>query len=270
VAGLIINLQYDSVERPLNNMVRIRGGTFQMGSPASERGRYDDEEQRRVTLNDYYIGATEVTVGQFREFINNTGYRTTAERTGRSIFINYGSMEYEERNGLSWRNPGFTQDDNHPVVHVSFFDAVEYCNWLSRREGLTPVYTISGNSITVNPSANGYRLPTEAEWEYACRAGTTTPFNTGNSIAANQANFADAMLYKTTPVRRYAPNQWGLYNMHGNVLEWCSDNIQGDFYSVRSSTWSSGQLYVRSALRSFIRRDVSLINLGFRVAKNGS
>jgi formylglycine-generating enzyme required for sulfatase activity len=153
---------------------------------------------------------------------------------------------------------------------MTLYDAIEYCNWRSRQEKLTSVYTVSGNSVTANANANGYRLPTEAEWEYACRAGTTTPYNTGRTISANQANFAATWLYKSTPVRKYAPNQWGIYDMHGNVFEWCSDNLINNIYSIRGGTWLSNPQEIRSAFRGFQPADVSTIYTGLRLARNGS
>jgi formylglycine-generating enzyme required for sulfatase activity len=265
---MVLAVNFDAEEKPISDMIRIRGATFVMGSPFSEQGRDDDEKQKRETLRDYYIGATEITVNDFRDFVKATGYKTSAEKSGKSVIINYGISE--EREGISWQKPGFTQEENHPVVHINLYDAVEYCNWRSRQEGFTPVYTVSGNSVTTNNNANGYRLPTEAEWEYACRAGTTTPFNTGRTLAANQANLVNALLYKTTPVRKYAPNEWGLYDTHGNVFEWCSDLVSdNNVRSVRSGSWLSGWDGVRSAYRNFLRADISMSVVGFRLARNG-
>jgi len=187
-----------------------------MGSPANEPGRYDDEgPQRQVTVSGFYMGKYQVT-----------------------------QKEYQEVMGT---NPSNFKGDNLPVEKVSWYDAIEYCNKRSQKEGLTPAYTINKNqsdpnntnsidtekwTVTWNKSANGYRLPTEAEWEYACRAGTTTPFSTGNNITTSQANY-DGNPYnnkakgedrqRTTPVGSFAPNAWGLYDMHGNVGEWCWD-----------------------------------------------
>ncbi|GBU26811.1 hypothetical protein R84B8_00325 [Treponema sp. R8-4-B8] len=270
VAGMVLLVSYDTEEKPIKDMVLINGGTFTMGSPASEEWHQDDEQQRTVTVKDFYLGTVEVTVADFSAFVTDTGYKTTAEKSGKSCFFNYLIDEIEERNGLNWRNPGFTQESNHPVVHISFYDAAEYCNWLSKKEGLTPVYAISGNSVNENSKANGYRIPTEAEWEYACRAGTTTPYNTGKTIRPNQANFnsENASIFKTVPVRKYSPNNWGLHNMHGNVFEWCSDNVDDNFHSVRGSTWLSGRPTVRSAFRVFIKMDMSFIFMGFRIARS--
>jgi len=269
-AGMILSVSFDAEEKPIKDMVRIKGGTFTMGSPASEEWHQDDEQQQVVTIKDFYLGTAEITVADFSDFVKDTGYKTTAEKSGKSNFFNYLTDEIEERKGMNWRNPGFTQESNHPVVHISFYDAAEYCNWLSKKEGLTPVYAISANSVNENSKANGYRIPTEAEWEYACRAGTTTPYNTGKTIKPNQANFnsENASIFKTVSVRKYSPNNWGLHNMHGNVFEWCSDNFEDNLHSVRSSSWLSVRPTVRSAFRLFMQMDMSYIFMGFRVARS--
>jgi formylglycine-generating enzyme required for sulfatase activity len=170
-------------------MVRIEGGTFTMGSPSNEAGRGGDEDpQHQVTLSAFYMGKYEVT-----------------------------QAEYEAVMGT---NPSYIRGSNLPVERVNWYNVVEFCNRLSQSEGLTPAYSGSGSSITCNWNANGYRLPTEAEWEYACRAETTTPFSTGNNITTSQANYIEN---STKPVGSFDPNPWGLYDMHGNVWEWCWD-----------------------------------------------
>ncbi|MHC6201746.1 formylglycine-generating enzyme family protein [Breznakiellaceae bacterium SP9] len=184
------------------DLVRIQGGAFTMGSPANEAERWDWEgPQHKVTLSSFSMSKTEVT-----------------------------QKDYQ---ALMGKNPSSFTGDTLPVESVSWYDAVEYCNARSRKEGLTPAYTISGTNVSWNQNANGYRLPTEAEWEYACRAGTTTPFSTGSNISTAQANYNGNYPYNgnskgtyreaTTAVGSFAPNSWGLYDMHGNVWEWCWD-----------------------------------------------
>ena len=177
-----------------------------MGSPETELQRVADETEHNVTLDSFYIGKYEVT-----------------------------QKEYEEIMG---ENPSNFKGENLPVESVTWYDAINFCNNLSQKQGLTPVYTIDGENVTWDRAANGYRLPTEAEWEYAARAGTTTPFNTENSIGAEDANFYGHYPYgieenletkpgeyrqETVEVGSFNPNNWGLYDMHGNVREWCFD-----------------------------------------------
>jgi formylglycine-generating enzyme required for sulfatase activity len=192
----------------------------------------------------------------------------------------------------NWKNPYFTQSDNHPVVLVSWYDVVNYCNWRSQRENLTPAYTVSGTNVTRNPNATGYRLPTEAEWEYACRAGTTTPFSTGNNITTNQANYNGNYPYNgnakgtyrgtTTAVGSFAANAWGLYDMHGNVWEWCWDwyadygsaaqfdplgAVSGALRVLRGGSWFSYGGDARSAYRGRDTPSYGYGGLGFRLVR---
>jgi formylglycine-generating enzyme required for sulfatase activity len=189
-------------------------------------------------------------------------------------------------------NPSYFKGDNLPVEQVSWYDAVEYCNQRSQREGLTPAYTRSGDKVTWNRSANGYRLPTEAEWEYACRAGTTTTFSTGNTITTSQANYGWQNPYngnskgidrrKTTPVGSFAPNPWGLYDMHGNLWEWCWDwyrsysgddqtnpvgPVAGSDRVRRGGSWYNDGGYLRSANRYGSNPSSRGNNLGFRLVR---
>jgi formylglycine-generating enzyme required for sulfatase activity len=240
-----------------SNMVRIQGGTFTMGSPADEVERDDDEVQHSVTVSSFYMGKTEVTQKEYKEVMGT--------------------------------NPSSFKEDNLPVEGVSWYNAIEFCNRLSQREGLTPVYTVKGTNVTWNRSTHGYRLPTEAEWEYACRAGTATPFSTGNNITTEQANY-DGYPYnnnakgtfrnKTVEVRSFKPNAWGLYNMHGNVWEWCWDSYE-DYESeahinpadtssgtdrvIRGGSWLVHAEYLRSANRFNLSPSRATNALGFRL-----
>jgi formylglycine-generating enzyme required for sulfatase activity len=179
--------------------------------------------------------------------------------------------------------------DNLPVADVSWFDAIEFCNRLSKREGLTPAYTINDTDVTWDRSADGYRLPTEAEWEYACRAGTATPFSTGNNITTKQANY-DGYPYnnnakgtfrnRTVEVRNFKPNSWGLYNMHGNVWEWVWD-LYGEYENeaqidpvgassgihriIRGGSWLVHAEFLRSANRYNISPSFTGNAVGFRL-----
>lgn len=140
-----------------DGFVLIKGGKFQMGSPDSEAWRGDDETQHLVTVSDFYMSQYELTQKEYQEVMGS--------------------------------NPGTFFGENLPVENISWFDALAYCNARSKKEGLKPVYTVDGQNVSWDRSADGYRLPTEAEWEYACRAGTTTPFNTETSISAEEANY---------------------------------------------------------------------------------
>jgi formylglycine-generating enzyme required for sulfatase activity/tRNA A-37 threonylcarbamoyl transferase component Bud32 len=195
----------------------IPAGTFRMGSQDGESGRQLSEgPQHEVKISKaFYLGIHEVTVGQFRAFVEATGHRTEGEKKG--IFVWDGQAvgwKPEVPPKLSWRDPGWPQTDVHPVVGINWEDAVRFCQWLSDKEG------------------KPYRLPTEAEWEYACRAGTTTAYSFGDS-ADRLEKFAwiDTNAGgKTHPVGQLAPNPWGLFDMHGNACECCVDTFHADFY----------------------------------------
>ncbi len=208
------------------NFVRIPEGEFTMGSPENEPERYArDETQHQVKLSEFYLCKYAVTLADFKKFIDESGYQTDAEKKNSSRI--WDGNEWKDKAGINWRhgvsgNERAPEEDNHPVVHVSWTDAVAYSNWLSEQTGKT------------------FRLPTEAEWEYACRAGTTTPFNTGDNLTTDQANYNGNYPYNNNPKGQYrgntvqvdslAPNAWGLYNMHGNVFEWCSDWFGDKYY----------------------------------------
>jgi formylglycine-generating enzyme required for sulfatase activity len=198
--------------------------------------------------------------------------------------------EYQALMGF---NPSNFKGDTLPVEQVSWYDAVNYCNERSRVEGLAPAYTVNGTNVRWNKNAKGYRLPTEAELEYACRAGTSTPFSTGNSISTSQANYDGNFPYThspkgsfrktTTAVGSFAPNAWGLYDMHGNVDEWCWDwygpygsgaqadpegPASGTLRSGRGGNWNSYAQALRSARRNFYNPTVGTRLLGFRLARS--
>jgi formylglycine-generating enzyme required for sulfatase activity len=275
-------------------MIRIPAGTFTMGSPGMELDREPFREtSRSVELSAFYLAAKELSVGEFRRFAEETSHVTTAEADGGAFAYNEAKGEWEFRQGVNWRNPGFRQNDDHPVVCVSWFDAVQYCNWLSTKDGLKSAYTVSGQTVIWDRNADGYRLPTEAEWEYACRAGTSTPFFTGERISTSQANYDGNFPYnygnrglfrKTTlPAGSFQPNEWGLYDMHGNVWEWCWDfnsipkaeaavNPTGPDTGThrinRGGGWASSGGALRSAARSSDFPETAGGSMGFRIARN--
>ena len=277
---------------PPDNMIFIAGGTFQMGDQFGDG--YDDEKPvHSVTLSDFYLGATEVTLAKFSEFIESSGYTTSAEKHGTS-FIWTGS-KWENKAGINWRhdeqgNERTAGKWNHPVIHVSWLDAVAYCNWRSKEELLTPVYTISGTNVSANWSANGYRLPTEAEWEYAARSGGRREKWSGTSSEsdltayANKSGIEDGYEY-TAPVGSFRTNGLGLSDMSGNVWEWCWDWKDSAYYGksakrnpkgpssgfnrvIRGGSWIINSRICRTAYRHSSTPGNRNDNFGFRLARS--
>lgn len=257
-------------------MVVVPAGSFTMGSPASEErwSGYDgrEEPQHSVTLSrPVAVGRHAITRGQFAAFVNNTDHKTEG-----GAYVWKGD-KYELDPKGSWRSPGFAQDDSHPVVCVNWDDANAYAAWLSDRTG------------------KAYRLLTEAEREYVARAGTTTPFWWGSSITPKQANYDGNYTYAggskgdwrkaTVPVGSFVANPWGLFNVHGNVWEWCED-VWHDNYNgaptdgsawlqggdgsrrvVRGGSWVSIPVNLRSAFRLGSTTVVRFYILGFRLGR---
>jgi formylglycine-generating enzyme required for sulfatase activity len=255
-------------------LVLVGPGRFLMGSPASEADRSDDEQQHEVEITrPFYLGVHAVTVGNFRTFVERTGYKTEAERSGGASRWNGSKWELDPR--ANWRKPGFKQGYDHPVTCVSWNDAQEFCKWLSGIE-----------------KERLYRLLTEAEWEYACRGpvSSSTPFHFGTSLSSAQANFDGNYPYggaskgpyleRTTPVGSYPPNALGLYDMHGNVWEWCADwygpyadtfvtdptgPTTGERRVLRGGSWSNSGRSCRAAYRFNDEPGYRSDYLGFRV-----
>jgi formylglycine-generating enzyme required for sulfatase activity len=250
-------------------LVKIPAGSFIMGSPSSEADRFDDEgPQHSVTLTGFYMGRYTVTQEQYQAVMgtNPSGFKTaTAGENAARL----------------------------PVEQVTWYDAVEFCNKLSQFEGLTSVYTISGRTpasgypiinatVTANLNNNGYRLPTEAQWEYACRAGTSTAYYNGTIINDNTGWYNANSMDSTHEVGKKPANAWGLHDMHGNVWEWCGDwfgnysngtqtNPTGASSGLtrvtRGGSWYSSPQGVRSACRNGDLPSGQFANLGFRVVR---
>ena len=257
---------------PPEDFVLISGGTFRMGSPESEAWRVEDETAHTVTVSDYYISKFEVTQAEYKAVMGE--------------------------------NPSFFTGDDLPLESISWMEAIQYCNIRSTQEGLTPAYVVDGQSISWDRSTNGYRLPTEAEWEYACRTGTETPFNTETSISADEANYWGHYPYliedhyfsqgnletkpgvyrqTTVAVGSFESNAWGLYDMHGNVGEWVWD-WYGDYETgeqtdptgpasgtrrvYRGGGWNDFAKNLRSAYRATLPPDSASFNIGLRLVRN--
>ena len=223
-------------------MVEIPAGTFYMGSPENEEGRRDNESpQHQVTVPSFFIGKYPVTQAQYQAIMGN--------------------------------NPAYFKGNNRPVEQVSWHDAVAFCQKLSQKTG------------------KNYKLPSEAQWEYACRAGTTTPFYFGESITPDLVNYDGNYTYaaaprgkyreQTTDVGTFPPNAFGLYDMHGNVWEWCEDNWQKNYINapvdgsasislsgvnvLRGGSWFSYPGYCRSGCRDYDDAGFDNLGSGFRV-----
>ncbi len=213
----------------------------------------------------------------------------------RPFFLASHEVTQAEYEALTGENPSDHQGDLYPVEQVSWLDAVAYCNLRSQAEGLTPAYTIDGDAVSWNQDASGYRLPTEAEWEYACRAGTTTSCASGNirelgcerdaylgAMATYCGNDEDDGEVGHDEVGQRLANPWGLYDMHGNVLEWCWDDYRSQLTSpapdrtgpvagvnrvIRGGAWTSPSQRCRSAARSYRSPDQVSYGVGLRLAR---
>jgi formylglycine-generating enzyme required for sulfatase activity len=228
----------------------------------------------------------------------------SAQATVSSFYMGLYEVTQAEYLEVMGTNPSSFSGGNLPVEMVDWYDAVAYCNSRSLREGLAPAYRVNGAEVEWDRGANGYRLPTEAEWEYACRAGTDTPFNTGNTITPDQANYSASGIRAPVAAGSFAPNGWGLYDMHGNLWEWCWNQYGGSFqtdptggpgpqsYSsyrvIRGGSWQDSRDYISSASRRMRHAKnvhdheaLSAVTprhtvesggnfIGFRVARSGS
>jgi len=279
--GVPVRKEVDLGDGVKLTLVLIPAGEFVMGSPAEEKGRYNDETPHRIAITKpFYISTTEVTRGQFAAFVIAAEYKTTAEQQGWAVAVR--NERVERVPGASWRKPGFKQTDRHPVVSASWYDADALCRWLARKTTET------------------VRLPTEAEWEYVCRAGNAGAYQWGDKPGAGQgwSNAADLTARKifpdwttfdwadkyvfTAPVGSFKPNAWGVYDMHGNVWEWCADWYNAKYYAtgpkespkgpavgafraLRGGSWFNSPRDCRSAYRSGGTPSLVDVNGGFRI-----
>lgn len=242
-------------------MKYLSGNSFQMGSNDADANSYE-KPVHTVHLGEFYMSKYEVTIGEFRKFIAATGYRTDAEKEGTSYVYVNGS--WSSKSGVNWRHDeagNSRSGENYPVIHVSWNDAVAYCSWLSSTTG------------------KSYRLPTEAEWEYAARGGSSNKY-AGSSDIGNVGWYNGNSGMKTHPVGEKSPNGYGLYDMLGNVWEWCSDwysdysssavsnptgAATGSNRVYRGGGWSNDATYCRPAYRYNNTPTFRYYTLGFRV-----
>ena len=246
-------------------LVHISPGVFMMGC---ETGKANEKPVHEVAIAEgFYIGKYEVTRGQFAAFAKATGYKTQAEERG-SGWALHPDGRWRDTEGVNWRNTTFfAQTDDHPVVCVSWHDAKAFCDWLARRSG------------------QAVRLPTEAEWEYACRAGSADRWCFGNDERklGEYAWYSGNTGVQTHPVGRKKPNAWGLFDVHGNAWEWVADRYDEGYYARspqgnpvgpytggdrvrRSGAWYFFSSDCRAAFRGWHAASHRSFDTGFRVA----
>lgn len=270
-------------------LVRIEAGRFAMGSPPSERNRRPDESLHDVRIREpFYMGIHEITQEQFQKVMGVTP----------SWFADSGPGKESVR-GID--------PSRLPVERVTWFDALEFCNRLSKRDGFPEFYKLAAAKREENAivgarveirGGNGYRLPTEAEWEYACRANSASPYHFARTPTGRDGNFRSSLvaggygslpawqaLNRTTTVGAYPANDFGLFDMHGNVGEWCWDLYDKDYYTnspgadpvgpgtgihrvVRGGSWLVTEGSCRSASRFMLIPSQRDYSVGFRVARN--
>lgn len=243
VAAIAISVSFFAQSKPQIEWVSVPGGTFTMGTPTTEAERGSDERQHVVTVSDFKISKYEITFEQYDAFCKATKRKKPSDE--------------------GWGRK------NRPVMNVTWHDAKAFAEWM------------------------GCRLPTESEWEYACRANTTTPFNTGENLKTTQANYNGNFPYKnfprgkylkkTMPVGSYEPNSFGIYDMHGNVYEWCSDwygqyppeaqtdpkgPATGKFKVFRGGGWNFLARICRSGYRDYFYPDRADLHIGIRLVSN--
>ncbi len=282
----------DELDRHDHEMVRIEPGVFWMGSPDDEEDRDEDERQHRVQITaPFLMGETEVSQGLWEQVM---GDNPAASRMRYLNGETHGACNEYDGESLVGREL--------PVLCVDWLDVVRFCNRLSESEGLDPAYRISDEIVTWDRAADGYRLPTEAEWEYAARAGSSGRFPGGSRAdeVCEIANVADATaenlwpgwtegfscsdgVAALAPVGSYQPNEWGLYDMTGNVWEWLWDwygeypsgtatdpigSSTGSFRTLRGGAWDGGPRYTRIALRGGGPPSRRVDRLGVRLARS--
>ena len=229
-------------------LVVMPSGNFKMGDLTGNGMAYERPATTESIARPYGITDTEITVTDFRKFVNDTAYVTEAEKNGSCAVLQNGMPKFND--SLNWRNPGFSQSETSPVVCVSLNDAQAYTQWLTQKSGFD------------------YNLPTEAQWEYAARAGTETDFWWGNDVGFGKANCrncgSDWSNQRTAPVGSFQRNPWGLFDTVGNVWEWTTSEQSS---VVRGGAWNFAPSLARVSTRMELPADFSSNYIGFRVVR---
>jgi len=263
-------------------------GKFDMGSPRGERNRHPDETLHSVRISrPFLVGKYEVTQDEYTRVMKHNPSWTSSTGEGKNKVAGVNTTQF-------------------PVENVTWYDAIEFCNRLSKLDGFAPYYLVAEAKIEKDSiksasvmalGGNGYRLPTEAEWEFCCRAWTSGPYHFGNENSGTDANTRPGPAYgygggpnwtalgRTAKVGNYKPNHLGLFDMHGNVAEWCWDYFDKDYYStspevdpigpekgylrlLRGGSWMVSEGSCRSATRFHMAPETSKEYIGFRVARS--
>ncbi|TGD58064.1 formylglycine-generating enzyme family protein [Flavobacterium humi] len=251
-----------TTDGPILEMVKVEGGTYQMGSKDDNRNAETDEQkQHEVKVNSFEINKLEVSVWEWKEYCKKTKRKLPA-------------------------TPVWGWHDNYPITNVTWFEAVNYCNWLSKQDGLKPAYSVNGPNYACDFNASGYRLPTEAEWEFAAKGGTKSKgyVFAGSNDSEELAWFIKNSNKSPHSVGTKLPNELGIYDMNGNVWEWCWDWYNKEYYkiedgnnpkgplrgekkSVRGGSWDSQENYLRTANRISTLPEKTNEFYGFRLAR---
>ena len=272
---------------PDDGFVEIAGGTFDMGSTS---GDSDEQPIHTVTVSDFWMSPYELTHKEFIIFLNAVGATSAGSYNGHEVIdMDDSDCAIDHNGSFYFGGSGYASTENTPVIEVTWYGAVEYCNWSSGENGLDAAYTISGNTITLDQSKNGYRLPTEAEWEYAAGGGssgrTTYAGTDSESSLGTYAWYSSNSGSKTHEVGGKQANSLGLYDMSGNVWEWCWDWYGSSYYSnspssdpagpssgsnrvSRGGGWRHDAAYCRVAFRYSNTPTNSSSNFGFRAVRS--
>ena len=263
-------------------MILVEGGQFTMGST---NGEANEKPTHQVVLNSFYIAEHEVTVAQYKEFVAATGEAMPKGPDEEWMKTHIHTRKFYTSPAKTW----WGWQSNFPMHHINWYNAIEYCNWLSAKKGLEKCYVIDPKGgWLLDSSKNGYRLPTEAEWEFAARGGNKSKGYkySGSNTASDVAWYDDTSKQKgPMNIKTKKPNELGIYDMSGNVWEWCSDYYSAGFYGIsplknpfndkfaiyrvlRGGSWHYRGEYATVTSRDGPEPKFSNFNYGFRLAKN--